>query len=112
MPVNDQAGYRTMTRFQQVAVLKDLVPGKGLKIRAGGKNIVLLRHKGSVVAFANECPHQFADLSDGYIKEDKLYCSMHHWSFNLPDGALTFNNELKLHSYAVKIEDDKVLVAI
>jgi len=101
-----------MKIFYLVADVSDILPGKGLKIRLKGKNIVLLRHRDQLLAFQNECPHQYADLSDGYIKEEKLYCALHHWSFDLPEGTYSFNRDLKLRSFEVKVENQQVFIGI
>ncbi|TFG96337.1 MAG: Rieske (2Fe-2S) protein [Calditrichales bacterium] len=101
-----------MKTFYRVASEFEILPGKGLKIRIKGKNIVILRYRDTFLAFQNECPHQYADLSDGYIKEEKLYCALHHWSFELPGGAYSFNPELKLRSFAIKVENQQIFVGI
>ena len=37
-------------------------------------------------AFADECPHRLAALSEGRIEKGELACTYHGWQFN---GAIT-----------------------
>ena len=69
-------------------------------------------HKNTVYAIQNNCPHQNADLADGYIKDDKLFCSMHHWAFELSSGAYSFNPKIFIKTFDVKINDDVIFVGI
>jgi len=99
-------------KFYPVASIKDLIPGKGLQVKIKKHNIALFEDKGQIYAVQNKCPHQNADLSDGYIMNNKLYCSLHHWAFNLPDGRYAFNPEMKLRTYQTKTEDNMIYVAL
>ncbi len=51
----------------------------------------VLRHRGALVAFLNECPHWAIelDLGDGHFYDaavDRIYCKNHGALFKLPDG--------------------------
>jgi nitrite reductase/ring-hydroxylating ferredoxin subunit len=101
-----------MKTFFPVVSKKDMIPGKGLKVSIKKHNIVLFINKNKIYAFQNRCPHQNADLADGYIMNDKLYCSLHHWAFNLSDGGYTFNPEMKLRVYETKTENDMIYIGL
>jgi nitrite reductase/ring-hydroxylating ferredoxin subunit len=89
-----------------------MMPGKGLKVHIEGKNIALFRHGEIIYAFQNNCPHQNADLAEGYIKDGKVYCNLHHWAFDLKTGAYAFNSNMQLNTYDVRVEDEVILVGI
>lgn len=101
-----------MKKFYPVGSINDLRPGKGLRVRVKKRTIAIFRHKNTVYAIQNNCPHQNADLADGYIKDDKLFCSMHHWAFELSTGAYSFNPKIFLKTFDVKINDDVIFVGI
>ncbi len=101
-----------MKKFYPVVSLHDLRPGKGMKVRVNRKTIALFNHGNKVYALQNNCPHQNADLADGYIKDDKVYCALHHWAFDLSTGAYSFNPKVSLQTFEVQIEDDIIFVGV
>ena len=58
-----------MKKFYPVGSINDLRPGKGMKVKIKNRTIALFKHKNKVYAIQNSCPHQNADLADGYIKD-------------------------------------------
>jgi nitrite reductase/ring-hydroxylating ferredoxin subunit len=101
-----------MKKFYPVGSIHDLKPGKGYKIRIKRKTIALFIHKNIVYAIQNNCPHQNADLADGYIKDGKVYCTLHHWAFDLSTGSYSFNPNVSIQTFEIKIEDDIIYVGI
>ncbi len=101
-----------MKKFYPVGSINDLRPGKGLKIKLKNRTIALFKHKSQIYAIQNSCPHQNADLADGYIKDEIVYCTLHHWGFELMTGAYSFNPKIFLETYEVKIENDMILVGL
>jgi NAD(P)H-dependent nitrite reductase small subunit len=93
-----------------VASTKDILPGKGIKIKLGGTHIAIFNHNGYFYAIQNRCPHQSADLADGYIRNNQLYCPMHNWAFDIETGAFAFNPEQKLKIYPVEVHNDNIFI--
>jgi len=83
-----------------------------MKVKIENRTIALFKHKNEIYAIQNGCPHQNADLADGYIKDEKIYCALHHWGFELLTGAYSFNPKIFLNTFEVKIEEDIILVGI
>ena len=83
-----------------------------MKVRVKKRTIAIFKHKNKIYAIQNNCPHQNADLADGYIKEEKVYCSLHHWAFELSTGAYSLNPKIFLKTFEVKINEDVIFVAI
>jgi NAD(P)H-dependent nitrite reductase small subunit len=101
-----------LKNFYPVGSINDLRPGKGMKVKIKKRTIALFKHKNNIYAIQNNCPHQNADLADGYIKDEKVFCTLHHWGFELLTGAYSFNPKILLKTYEVKIENDIILVRI
>jgi nitrite reductase/ring-hydroxylating ferredoxin subunit len=101
-----------LKKFYPVGSVKDLKPGKGMKVHVNRRTIALFLYQNKIYAVQNNCPHQNADLADGYIQDEKVYCSMHHWAFELTTGAYSFNSKISLKTFDVKIKDDLIFVGI
>ena len=101
-----------MKNFYPVALIDEIIPGKGLKVKLKKKTIAIFRLKDKIFAIQNKCPHQNADLSNGYIRNKKLYCYLHHWAFNLADGSYDFNPEMHLKIYETKVEDGMICIGL
>ena len=99
-----------LKQFLPVASINDLKPGKGIKVHLKNKVVALFLYKGKIYALQNNCPHQNADLADGYIKDGKLFCSLHHWSFDLLTGAYSFNPKMQLNAYDVQIKENTIYI--
>lgn len=97
---------------QYVARTNELGPGQGKKIKVGKLQIALFNYRGKYFALQNYCPHQNADLADGYIRDGQLYCPMHHWAFDLFNGAYAFNPELKIKTYPVLVEQESIYIML
>lgn len=101
-----------MKRKFYVANRREIPPGKAKKVQADRHSIALFNHQGSYYAIQNSCPHQNGDLSEGYIRNEQLYCPLHHWAFNIKDGTYAFNPGLSLKIFPVKIQDEKIYIII
>jgi nitrite reductase (NADH) small subunit len=83
-----------------------------MRVRVKKSTIALFMHKNKIYAIQNNCPHQNGDLADGYIKDEKVYCSLHHWAFELSTGAYSFNPKIFIKTFDVKINDGVIWVGI
>ena len=103
----------TDTGFTDLAGVDEL-PEKGFIVRAVGETQVLLcRFKGEVFAVENLCSHAFARFDDGRLRGNRLMCPLHGACFDIrtgePFGAPASR---PIASYAVKVENGRVLVAV
>jgi nitrite reductase/ring-hydroxylating ferredoxin subunit len=98
--------------FYKIGRLDDFVEGIGQKIKIKREAIAVFKHRGKIFAFQNACPHQNADLAEGYIRNMKIYCRHHHWSFDLESGAYVFNPSLSLKIYPVHLVNGNVYLEI
>ncbi|MBZ9772410.1 Rieske 2Fe-2S domain-containing protein [Mesorhizobium sp. CO1-1-8] len=67
----------------------DEIPEGGIcPIELEGFELLLIRNQGTVLAVQRLCPHDFADLVKGEVRDCRLYCSRHSASFSLVDGSV------------------------
>lgn len=65
-----------------------------------------------VYALDGICTHEFAELADGEIEDETLWCPLHSSGFNVRTGAATnLPAVLPLGTYDVLIQDDDVYVS-
>jgi nitrite reductase/ring-hydroxylating ferredoxin subunit len=84
----------------------------GKRVEIDDEEIVLMRHKGNIIAFENSCPHQRTNrLHEGMILEDEIECPLHGWRFNVFDGSMVART-VRLRVYACRVEGDMVIVTI
>ncbi|HXS16863.1 MAG TPA: Rieske 2Fe-2S domain-containing protein [Polyangiaceae bacterium] len=89
---------------------------RGIRHRHEG---FVLRHRGQLLAFHNECPHWSVelDLGDGHFYDealDRIYCKNHGALFLLPSGLCETGPCLgrSLTSFPVRSEGDDAVVCI
>lgn len=64
----------------------DLDDDKPVAGSFGGEDVILVRHRGKVCAFAGKCTHQGAPLETGLVIDGIIRCPWHHARFSLDDG--------------------------
>lgn len=116
-----------MTGFIEAAKVSEFRDGMMKKVLIGDNSILLAMVNGRFYATDPLCPHLQADLSAGSLEGRILTCPLHNSRFDLRDGhvvrwtdlkgtVLTYAKKAKpprpLKTYPVRIEGDKILVAI
>ena len=96
--------------MQRVARFADLEPGVGVFVEAYGRAIALFLVDGRVFAIDDVCPHRGASLSEGFIEDGRLYCSLHSWCFDLHTGAMIGQTAPAVPTYPVEVRDGEVFV--
>ena len=118
-----------MTSIVEVGAVDDLPDRKIVSVRAGDREIVLVRWADEIYAVRNICPHMSAPLTTGTlmgyftgnvgpggieleVEEDNpiLACPWHKYEFSLKDGHCLTNAGLRVRSYPVTVEDGRVFV--
>ncbi len=84
-----------------VALAETLVTKSRILFKHKEKQIVVLRHNGTLRAFDNRCPHQGFPLQVGTLAEGDdcvLTCNWHNWKFDLKDGScLTGGDRVRVY---------------
>ena len=90
----------------RVARLEDLPSDRGMPCTVEGKAVALFRIGEQVHAVGRWCPHQFADLCDGWVEDGYVVCSHHLWCFSVTDGAMPSGDLIRLPVHEARVDDD------
>ena len=82
------------------------------EVSVNGVELVLTNVKGRLYCFENRCPHEEVRLSLGCIKNEKIKCALHGYSFNLETGLSSEEDLERLKVYRVKREKTGIFVEI
>lgn len=75
-----------MTTWHEVIALDELEDEEPTPVRVAGENIALVRVEDEVFALQDMCTHEVAPLSDGYVEDCTLECTLHQGVFDLRTG--------------------------
>ena len=81
-------------------------------VSVNGIEVVLTNVKGKLYCFENRCPHEEVRLSLGCIKNKKIKCALHGYSFNLDTGWSSEEEIERLKIYQVKREKAGIFIKI
>ena len=65
---------------------------------------------GQLFCADNRCPHEEVKLTLGCLKNGRIKCSLHGFSFDLTTGKSDEKTVGKLNTYAVKIDAGKIFI--
>ena len=82
------------------------------EVSVNGVELVLTNVNGTLYCFENRCPHEEVRLSLGCIKNEKIKCAMHGYSFNLKTGWSSEEELERLKVYKVKRKKPGIFVEI
>lgn len=82
----------------------------GLEVE--GKLVLLVNVDDTICAYADICPHQGSRLSEGVLDGTALRCPRHHWEFDVCTGQGINPQNACLTTFAVKVENNDILVDI
>ena len=82
------------------------------EVSLNGVELVLTNVKGKLYCFENRCPHEEVKLSLGSVKNEKIKCALHGYSFNLATGWSSEEDLNRLKTYKVKREKAGVYIKI
>ena len=116
-----------MSSMREVGKVTEIGSGNMKEILVDGREILLARIENKYYATDNRCPHMGGKLSQGKLEGTIVTCPKHGSQFDLADGHVvrwlkgtgllsTLGKVLKspkpLRMHTVKIEGDKILVAL
>ncbi len=102
-----------MAAYQKVAQLKDLAPGSGMAVEAGGHQIALFNVDGTVYAIGGTCTHRGGPLGKGSLEGTTVTCPWHGANFDVCTGKnLTPPAPGEVPSYTVRVEGNDIHVEI
>ena len=98
--------------WTKLAVLTELPPGSLIEVERGDDRYALCNVGGEVRAMGGDCPHHGGPLGEGALSGELVTCPWHMWEFHSGTGACTFNESVKVPTYAVKVENGDIMVDI
>lgn len=93
-----------------IARLTDLVDDVPAGAVVDGLDLVVVRRGDDVHVFEGRCPHRGALLADGRVQGPDLVCGVHGWDFRLDTGVSAYNPAERIHKFAARVADGRVVV--
>ena|ERR1700687_269883 len=111
-----------------IGAFDDLSEGGVAIASAGGRELAVVRWRGSVTVVRNVCPHQTQSFRAGFVRQTvtsppgrpgerladpsgpALVCPIHSWSFTLETGQCRVDPKLRVRRYPAVIRDGRILV--
>jgi nitrite reductase (NADH) small subunit len=94
----------------KVAETRDVEPGAGLVVDAGGRTLALFNVDGAFYAVDNSCPHRGGPLGDGRLAGAIVTCPWHGYRFDVRTGRHQVNPTLSVPCYPVTVESGSLYV--
>ena len=107
MPTAGQQTTVNKTEIHSWSRLEDRKPAYAI---VGETDLVVIRFDDQVSVLYGRCLHRGALMSDGHVKGDNLFCSVHNWDYRVDSGVSEYNNQEALHKFNAWIEGDSVCV--
>ena len=94
----------------KVAEIKDLPPGTGTSVDAGGRTLAVFNVDGTLYALDNTCPHRGGPLGEGDLDGAVVTCPWHGWRYDVRTGAHNESTAVRVACYPVTVEDGAAYV--
>ena len=101
-----------MPEFVTVASVDQVPDGQARVFQVAGREIAIFHAGGGFFALNNVCPHRGGPLGEGIVCGMEVTCPWHAWSFDLRTGEYTFDPELTVETFPVRIEEGQIQVAV
>ncbi len=91
---------------------RDLAPGEGKVVEAGGKALALFNVDGTFYALDNACRHRGGPLGEGELDGAVVICPWHGYRWDVSTGVNTQNSALTVGCYPVSIDAGGLFVEV
>jgi len=88
----------------KIAETKDLPPGSGTIVEAGGRTLALFNVDGTFYAIDNTCLHRGGPLGEGDLDDTIVTCPWHGWRYDVTTGVHEENASLRVPCHPVTVE--------
>ncbi|MGA1195186.1 MAG: Rieske (2Fe-2S) protein [Candidatus Latescibacterota bacterium] len=109
-----------------IATTTELPPGTRKIVKIENREIGIFNVKGEYLAIRNICPHRHGPLCKGrtrplvvsngvldigFEREDEIIkCPWHQWEFDLRTGNSITDDNLRVRTYAVRVENENIVI--
>jgi len=101
-----------MNAFIKIGTLEELEPHGQFSRWSGGHDILVFRHRGTIKALSNICPHFGGPVGYHKMRDGVFTCLWHNLEFAADTGQCLSVSKFKLREYKVKIESNDILVQL
>lgn len=101
-----------MSTWHELVRVDDFPKGSAGEFVAGDRLVALFNVDGSFYALDGVCPHQGGPLGKGKLAGCIVTCPWHGWQFDVTTGQHQASQSIRHQSFAVKVEEGKIWVAI
>ena len=99
--------------FMKAALKQEIPAGKMKSVNVAGVSVLLANIAGEYYAIGNKCTHRACKLSSGVLDGEAVKCPCHKSVFNVKTGEVLHGPASKPEpKYAVKVEDEQILVSV
>ncbi len=109
---NDAAEPTRSDGFAFAALDSALSDNEGLGVEVAGHELALFRVDGKVRAIDSACPHEGAPLALGELKDGKVTCPWHGWTFNACTGCSLDPPNNDVRAYETLVEQGRIYVRL
>ncbi|MCE7027705.1 Rieske (2Fe-2S) protein [Jiella avicenniae] len=100
-------------RWHPLFPASELADGALRPAAVAGHVVVVVRDGARFYAFQRACPHEGADLSEGWCAAGRLHCPRHQASFDLSSGAVAAGwSFAPPKTYPLEVRGGVVFIAI
>ncbi|MHC5728524.1 MAG: NifU family protein, partial [Nostoc sp.] len=96
----------------KVATIDQVPEFSVLAVQIAGNSLILHRQGVTVKCYHNACSHLGSSLEKGNVENGIISCPSHGFQYKLKTGECLTAPDVSLHSYPLKIKDDKVFVKL
>lgn len=97
----------------RAGTVDDIPRGEGRCFTVQDRRIAIFHlEDGSIRAVDQDCPHRGGPLSDGLVGKDSVICPLHGWRIDLETGAVVGQEEKRVKTYPVKVEQGEILLEL
>jgi len=102
-----------LTELLTVCGLDELPVGAVRGVEHEGRRIMVVNYEGRIYAMEGTCTHEEADLSMGFLLENRIMCPLHFSQFDVTTGeALNPPATLPLRMFNVQIQGAGIYVEV
>jgi nitrite reductase/ring-hydroxylating ferredoxin subunit len=96
--------------WTRIASVSEFPPGTSREFVVGERIVALFNVDGTFHALDGVCPHQGGPLGKGALAGSIVTCPWHGWQFDVATGRHCLNANFYQPRFAVRVEDDDVLI--
>ena len=97
-----------MEGFFDAGPVDSFPKGRGCVVLIEDVRVAVFRLDRGWFALRDACPHMGSSLADGRIREDRVTCRWHAWSFDLATGESDSKRKACARVYELRTENDHV----